>query len=79
MDLIVNLNPASLLDIGIGFGKYGALCREYLELWDGRQNYSQFLRRINGVEAFENYVTPLHNFVYNHVYVKDILQIIGGL
>jgi hypothetical protein len=79
MDLIVNLNPASVLDIGIGFGKYGLLCREYLELWDGRENYSQFLRRIDGVEAFEKYITPMHSFVYSHVYVRDILKIIDEL
>jgi hypothetical protein len=58
MDLIVNINPNSVLDIGTGFGKYGLLCREYLELWDGRQNYDKFLRRIDGVEAFESYITP---------------------
>jgi hypothetical protein len=53
MDLVVNLNPSSVLDIGTGFGKYGLLCCEYLKLWDGRENYSHFLRRIDGVEAFE--------------------------
>jgi hypothetical protein len=79
MDLIVNLNPASVLDIGIGFGKYGFLCREYLELWDGRENYSEFLRRIDGVEVFENYITPMHDFVYNHLYVRDISKIIDEL
>jgi SAM-dependent methyltransferase len=79
MDLVVNLNPSSVLDIGTGFGKYGLLCREYLELWDGRENYSHFLRRIDGVEAFENYITPVHEFVYNHVYVRDILKLMNEL
>jgi hypothetical protein len=79
MDLVVNLNPSSILDVGTGFGKYGLLCREYLELWDGRENYSQFLRKIDGVEAFENYITPVHEFVYNRVYVKDILKLMNEL
>jgi methyltransferase family protein len=76
MNLIVILNPDSLLDIGTGFGKYGLLCREYLELWDGRENYYQFLRRIDGVEAFGKYITPLHQFVYNNIYVKDVLDLV---
>ena len=59
MDLVITLKPNSILDIGAGFGKYGLLCREYLELWDGRQIYSQFLRRIDAVEVFKNYVNPL--------------------
>ena len=39
MEMIISLNPKSVLDIGSGFGKFGVLCREYLELWDGRQKY----------------------------------------
>lgn len=71
----MNINPQSVLDIGAGFGKYGLLCREYLELWDGRQNYSEFLRRIDAVEIFGNYVTPVYEFVYNNTYSQDIVQL----
>jgi hypothetical protein len=52
----------------MGFGKYGVLCREYLELWDGRENYHEFKRRIDGVEAYDKYITPIHKFVYNNMY-----------
>jgi SAM-dependent methyltransferase len=79
MDLIINLNPNSILDIGAGFGKYGLLCREYLELWDERERYHEFTRRIDAVEAFEEYITPVHKFVYNKVYVEDVFNIIDNL
>jgi hypothetical protein len=79
MDLIIYLKPDSILDIGVGFGKYGVLCREYLELWDGRGRYSEFIRRIDGVEAFQNYITPLHRFVYSNIYVDDALDLIDKL
>ena len=79
LSLIVYLKPASVLDIGVGFGKYGVLCREYLELWDGRGNYSDFLRRIDGVEAFKGYITPLHKFVYNRIYDKDIMDVLDQI
>jgi 2-polyprenyl-3-methyl-5-hydroxy-6-metoxy-1,4-benzoquinol methylase len=79
IDLIINLNPNSILDIGAGFGKYGLLSREYLELWDGRQRYDEFTRRIDAVEAFEEYITPVHRFVYNNVYVDDVFNIIDNL
>ena len=75
MDIIIALKPFSVLDIGSGFGKYGMLCREYLELWDGRREY-KFLRRIEGVEVFENYITPLHKFIYNNIYTENITEII---
>src|SRR5919109_1202957 len=79
MDIIIHVNPMSVLDIGTGFGKYGVLCREYLELWDGRHNYSQFLRRIDGVEVFGDYITPLHKFVYNRLYDEDVFNIIDKI
>ena len=79
MDVIIHLNPMSILDIGTGFGKYGVLCREYLELWDGRHNYSQFLRRIDGVEVFGDYITPLHKFVYNNIYINDIMEVLDKI
>jgi Methyltransferase domain len=79
MDIIIHINPMSILDIGTGFGKYGVLCREYLELWDGRRNYSQFLRRIDGVEVFGDYITPLHKFVYNNIYINDIMEVLDKI
>jgi hypothetical protein len=33
LTVVGNLQPQSILDIGCGFGKYGMLMREYLELW----------------------------------------------
>lgn len=79
LELIIAIDPSSVLDVGTGFGKYGVLCREYLELWDGRQEYSNFRRRIDGVEAFSQYITPLHNYVYDHLYVEDILKLVDKL
>ncbi|MGB9168935.1 MAG: methyltransferase domain-containing protein [Nitrososphaeraceae archaeon] len=72
------MKPKSILDIGTGFGKYGVLCREYLELWDGRQKY-EFTRRIDGVEVFGKYITPLHKFVYNNIFSEDIVKLIDRL
>ena len=79
MDLITIIYPHSVLDVGTGFGKYGILCREYLELWDGTQQYSDFKRRIDGVEAFSPYITPLHNYVYDNLYVEDMRELVAKL
>lgn len=79
LDAIIALNPTSVLDIGVGFGKYGVLCREYLELWDGREDYHTFTHQIDGIEAFEDYLTPLHSYVYNHIYIGKAQTIIKTL
>ena len=79
MDLVVRLNPRKVLDIGPGFGKYGFLCREYLELWDGRNRYDDWQCRVDCVEAFEAYITPVHRLIYNHIYTGDALRVVPGL
>lgn len=79
MDLIVHTNPKRMLDVGMGFGKYGFLSREYLELWDGREEYRDWKRRIDGIEAFKKYITPAHRFIYDHIYVGDAVDILPTL
>jgi ubiquinone/menaquinone biosynthesis C-methylase UbiE len=41
---IKSQNPKSILDVGCGFGKYGFLIREYLELWSIEHRY----KKVNG-------------------------------
>ncbi len=79
VEIIHRTKPESVLDIGIGFGKYGYLAREYLELWDGRGKYGDWQRVIDGIEAFEEYVTPLHREVYSHVFVGNALEVVPVL
>jgi hypothetical protein len=79
LELIIETNPRKLLDIGIGFGKYGFLSREYLELWDPDGIYGTNKRQIDGIEAFEAYLTPLHQLIYNTIYTGDAKVILPTL
>ncbi len=76
MELILLLKPNSILDVGVGFGKYGVLLREYLELWDGRNVYNQWKRRIDGIEIFPEYLTAVHHYIYDHIYIGDALKVV---
>ncbi|CAN5877124.1 hypothetical protein BH23THE1_BH23THE1_33010 [soil metagenome] len=78
IEMLISINPHSVIDIGSGFGKFGVLCREYLDLRDGRQKY-EFKRRIDCVEVFHDYISPLHNYVYNKTYNDNILDIVSKL
>jgi len=79
VELIVLIAPQNILDVGIGFGKYGVLAREYLEFRDGREKYDDWQRQIDGIEIFPRYITPLHEFIYNHIYIGDAQTIIPTL
>lgn len=79
MELVVFTDPRSILDVGIGFGKYGFLSREYLELWGKTEGYNDWKRRIDGIEAFKEYLTPVHDFIYDHVYIGNAIDVLPTL
>lgn len=69
---IQKLEPMNILDVGIGFGKWGALCREYLDVWQGRINRSDWIHRIDGVEIFGDYIQDHQRHIYSSIFVDDI-------
>ena len=79
VELIVAANPRSVLDVGVGFGKYGVLAREYLELRDGRAVYDDWQRQIDGIEIFHGYLTGLHEAIYDRIFNGDAAEVLPGL
>jgi 2-polyprenyl-3-methyl-5-hydroxy-6-metoxy-1,4-benzoquinol methylase len=80
IEQVAHLKPSSILDVGIGFGKYGVLLREVLELPYERYAQSQWKVKIDGVEAFDGYRNPIHEFAYNRVFygrIEEILPFLG--
>ena len=45
---VMSRNPKSVLDIGVGFGKWGYLFREYLDVYHGRVFKEDWLVNIEG-------------------------------
>lgn len=77
------LRPASVLDVGVGFGKYGMLFREYLDVWEmrnvGDYDKGRWKTHIEGIEATGDYLTPLHEYIYDKVHVGDVRSVLAGL
>ncbi len=69
--LIRALNPSSILDVGVGFGKWGFLCREYLEVWMDRVKKNEWQLQIDGVEIFPDYHDTLQLYLYNRIFYED--------
>jgi len=68
IEKVCELNPASILDLGPGCGKYGALIREYHEVNRFKIKPSQWTVKLHGVEAFQDYRNPMwqmYDFVAN--------------
>lgn len=75
---ILREQPRSILDIGIGFGKYGLLAAEYTDVIHERRN---FPTRIDGIEIkrFRLDAHELHDAIYWDVYEGDAVEILPSL
>lgn len=79
VELIRQIQPKSVLDVGCGFGRWGFLCREFLDVWEGRTYPESWVLRIEGIEVFPRNVTPAHSYIYDRVHVGDAKSLIGSL
>ena len=84
LQLVWELAPKRVLDVGAGYGKYGVLFREYLVLRHSHEDRHQGktsglsqVVRIDGVEGFAAYVGRLHQLAYDNMYVEGILDFIN--
>lgn len=75
------LKPASILDVGAGFGKWGVLFREYADIIHSEEDVERYHKpgwrvRIDCIEGHEPYITDLHRFVYDNVRLGDALELL---
>lgn len=82
------LQPGSVLDVGTGMGQYGFLLRtnlEHINLFEvdgsaARQRArSSWALRIDGIEGYATYLTPVHDYAYNQVLVGNAMDILPTL
>jgi hypothetical protein len=74
VELVRKLNPKTILDIGVGFGRWGILFREFLEIWEHSKYDGKWERTIDGVEIFPGYIKDYHKYFYDNIYVEDGLM-----
>ena len=66
--------PESVLDIGIGFGKWGALVREYTDVVHYRFYKNEWEVLIHGIEIHEKYKNPNWDH-YNQIFIDDACEL----
>lgn len=81
---VKHYKPKTVLDIGCGFGKYGFLLREQLDIAEdqkklGVSSYSidrsNWKTQIDAVEAYQNYICDIQRYIYNNIYIGDIINL----
>jgi SAM-dependent methyltransferase len=76
LQAIVERRPTAVLDAGIGFGLWGALLRQYLDVWSGRIQPGQWTTRIDGIEIDAKRVQPHARQLYTDILVGDIRELV---
>ena len=77
--LVQKINPSSILDIGVGFGKWGMLCREYLDIWNMRIDKRDWKVFIGGIEICDKYITDHQKYIYNEITIGNACDILPNL
>jgi len=76
----ISPRPKRILDVGMGCGTYGMLCRAYLEMSNsGRYERGDWETQLIGVEVFEPYRNPMWAFAYDEVHVGDAVKLVPTL
>jgi hypothetical protein len=70
--------------MGVGFGKWGHLFREYTDIVAAKHDPRRYQRehwqtRIDGIEGHEPYITPMHRYLYNDIHLGDMRDVIHRL
>ncbi|RCX16954.1 methyltransferase family protein [Fontibacillus phaseoli] len=76
IELIRQVSPSRVLDIGIGFGRWGMICREFLDVWQGRVHREQWMTVIEGIEIFPKNVDEYHSYFYNEIHIADAYELL---
>ncbi len=71
------LMPSSILDVGLGNGKLGFIARDLLDVMHGeRYRQEEWQIRIDGIEAFPDYVQAHQRAIYDDILIGDAFEVI---
>lgn len=79
IEAMMDVSPMRVLDVGIGFGRWGMMVREFCEEWKGRMYRENWRVHLEGIEAFPKNVEEYHHLFYNWIHIGDGADIIAGM
>ena len=75
-ELISEVSPCSMLDIGVGNGRIGFLARDLLDVMHQPE---QWTRRIDGIEIFPDYIQDHQRSIYDSIHLGNAREVIETL
>jgi len=74
IDILKKINPTSVLDVGVGFGRWGIICREFLDVWTGKVFREDWRVIVHGIEGFKDNIDEYHKYFYDEIIFGDALE-----
>jgi hypothetical protein len=78
VSVLLIIEPKALLDVGVGYGKYGFLAREFLDIASqSNKNYKDIKHtiKIDGIEIYEDYISQHHRIFYDNIYIGNANEV----
>lgn len=79
IDVLMKIAPSRVLDVGVGFGRWGVVLREFCDVWYGRIHAPDWKIEIHGIEGFEKNLSAYHRSFYTHLHVGDANDLIHSI
>jgi hypothetical protein len=79
IDALMKMAPSRVLDIGVGFGRWGIITREFCDVWYSRVFREDWKVHVEGIEGFPRSITDYHSSFYNKIHIGDAAEIIPTL
>jgi len=79
IEALRDISPYRVLDIGVGFGRWGILVREFCDEWRHRHHRENWLVHIEGIEIFPKNVEDYHLIFYNAIHIGDAAEILAEM
>jgi hypothetical protein len=76
VEALLDVCPMRVLDVGVGFGRWGTLVREFCEEWKGRTHRENWRVHLEGIEILPKNIEEYHHLFYDWVHVGDAAQIV---
>jgi len=76
IEALMKIAPARVLDVGVGFGRWGMVVREFCDVWFGRVLQPEWQVRVEGVEGFPDNIRDYHAAFYNHIHRADAREVL---
>ncbi|MDH3443155.1 MAG: class I SAM-dependent methyltransferase [Deltaproteobacteria bacterium] len=79
LHIVEQTGADTVLDVGVGIGTWGMLCRQVLDVYRGRVKVCEWTTKLEGIEIFDGYKNPLWDLAYDQIHLGDAFELIDSL